>query len=129
MPGRFDAGAQTSLTWVLRTHSHPWEITVKRIVLLVVAISLVTPFTVRSSPKPAPNGQPTIYRDEYGIPHIFAPTLEGAGFAIGYAQAEDRLLSRMPDRKDKAGADGLLNIEAIADSYWHLHRQHRSASV
>jgi NAD(P)-dependent dehydrogenase (short-subunit alcohol dehydrogenase family) len=39
----------------------------------------------------------------------------------------DRLLSRMPDRKDKAGADGLLNIEAIADSYWHLHKQHRSA--
>lgn len=38
-----------------------------------------------------------------------------------------RLLSRMPDRRDKAGPDGLLNIEAIADSYWHLHRQHRSA--
>ena len=33
----------------------------------------------------------------------------------------------MPDRKDKAGADGLLNIDAIADSYWHLHTQHRSA--
>jgi NAD(P)-dependent dehydrogenase (short-subunit alcohol dehydrogenase family) len=39
----------------------------------------------------------------------------------------ERLLSRLPDRKEKAGADGLLNIEAIADSYWHLHRQHRSA--
>ena len=39
----------------------------------------------------------------------------------------ERLLSRMPDRKEKAGADGLLNIEAIADSYWHLHTQHRSA--
>ena len=39
----------------------------------------------------------------------------------------ERLLSRMPDRKEKAGADGLLNIEAIADSYWHLHKQHRSA--
>ena len=39
----------------------------------------------------------------------------------------ERLLSRMPDRKDKAGPDGLLNIDAIADSYWHLHRQHRSA--
>ena len=39
----------------------------------------------------------------------------------------ERLLSRMPDRKDKAGADGLLDIEAIADSYWHLHTQHRSA--
>jgi NAD(P)-dependent dehydrogenase (short-subunit alcohol dehydrogenase family) len=32
-----------------------------------------------------------------------------------------------PARKEKAGADGLLNIEAIADSYWHLHTQHRSA--
>jgi NAD(P)-dependent dehydrogenase (short-subunit alcohol dehydrogenase family) len=39
----------------------------------------------------------------------------------------ERLLSRMPDRKEKAGADGLLDIEAIADSYWHLHTQHRSA--
>ncbi len=33
----------------------------------------------------------TIYRDEFGIPHIFAPTLEDAAFAVGYAQAEDRL--------------------------------------
>ena len=39
----------------------------------------------------------------------------------------ERLLSRMPDRIEKAGPDGLLNIDAIADSYWHLHRQHRSA--
>lgn len=33
----------------------------------------------------------TIHRDEFGIPHIFAPTLEDAAFASGYAQAEDRL--------------------------------------
>src|SRR5204863_5159237 len=33
----------------------------------------------------------TIYRDEFGIPHIFAPTLEAAAYAVGYAQAEDRL--------------------------------------
>ncbi len=33
----------------------------------------------------------TIYRDEFGIPHIFAPTLNDAAFAVGYAQAEDRL--------------------------------------
>jgi NAD(P)-dependent dehydrogenase (short-subunit alcohol dehydrogenase family) len=39
----------------------------------------------------------------------------------------DRLLSRMPDRAEKAGPDGLLNIEAIAENYWHLHRQQRSA--
>jgi NAD(P)-dependent dehydrogenase (short-subunit alcohol dehydrogenase family) len=39
----------------------------------------------------------------------------------------ERLLSRMPDRQEKAGADGLLNIEAIGDSYRHMHAQHRSA--
>src|SRR6266571_3270486 len=33
----------------------------------------------------------TIYRDEFGIPHVFAPNLESAAFAVGYAQAEDRL--------------------------------------
>src|SRR5262249_53097577 len=32
-----------------------------------------------------------LYRDEYGIPHIYAPTLEAASYAMGYAQAEDRL--------------------------------------
>ncbi|HXF05578.1 MAG TPA: penicillin acylase family protein [Blastocatellia bacterium] len=32
-----------------------------------------------------------IYRDEFGIPHIFADTLEAAAYAVGYAQAEDRL--------------------------------------
>ena len=33
----------------------------------------------------------TIYRDEFGTPHIFASTAEGACFAHGYAQASDRL--------------------------------------
>ena len=33
----------------------------------------------------------------------------------------------MPDRKEKAGPDGLLGIEAIVENYWHIHRQPRSA--
>ena len=33
----------------------------------------------------------TIYRDEFGIPNIFASTEEGAVYGMGYAQAEDRL--------------------------------------
>lgn len=32
-----------------------------------------------------------ILRDQYGVPHIFAPTAEAAAFGSGYAQAEDRL--------------------------------------
>jgi NAD(P)-dependent dehydrogenase (short-subunit alcohol dehydrogenase family) len=39
----------------------------------------------------------------------------------------DRLLSRMPDRAEKAGPDGLLKVDAIVENYWHLHKQHRSA--
>jgi acyl-homoserine lactone acylase PvdQ len=33
----------------------------------------------------------TIYRDDFGTPHIYAETAEGACFANGYAQATDRL--------------------------------------
>src|SRR3990172_1548612 len=33
----------------------------------------------------------TIHRDDFGIPHIFAATAEGACYGMGYAQAEDRL--------------------------------------
>jgi len=39
----------------------------------------------------------------------------------------ERLLSRVPNLKEQRGPDGLLNIDAIADAYWVLHHQHRSA--
>jgi acyl-homoserine lactone acylase PvdQ len=53
---------------------------------LSLAICLARGFPVR-----ADDGSTTIYRDEFGIPHVFAPTVEAAAFAVGYAQAEDRL--------------------------------------
>ena len=39
----------------------------------------------------------------------------------------ERLRSRAPDLAKARGEDGLLGIEAIADAYWHIHRQPRSA--
>jgi NAD(P)-dependent dehydrogenase (short-subunit alcohol dehydrogenase family) len=39
----------------------------------------------------------------------------------------DRLLSRAPALSKERGEDGLLGIEAIADTYWNVHRQQRSA--
>lgn len=39
----------------------------------------------------------------------------------------ERLLSRVPRLKDQRGPDGLLQIDAIAEAYWTLHHQHRSA--
>jgi NAD(P)-dependent dehydrogenase (short-subunit alcohol dehydrogenase family) len=39
----------------------------------------------------------------------------------------DRIRTRMPGLIKERGEDGLLGIEAIADTFWHLHRQQRSA--
>lgn len=39
----------------------------------------------------------------------------------------ERLRRSAPQRVQQAGDDGLLDPEAIAETYWQLHRQHRSA--
>ncbi|WP_042581607.1 SDR family NAD(P)-dependent oxidoreductase [Variovorax paradoxus] len=39
----------------------------------------------------------------------------------------ERLRSNAPQRVAQAGDDGLLQLDAIAENYWQLHVQHRSA--
>jgi NAD(P)-dependent dehydrogenase (short-subunit alcohol dehydrogenase family) len=39
----------------------------------------------------------------------------------------ERLNSRYPERRAERGESGLLDIDAIAEAYWQLHRQHPSA--
>jgi NAD(P)-dependent dehydrogenase (short-subunit alcohol dehydrogenase family) len=39
----------------------------------------------------------------------------------------DRLLSRMPQLVEQRGPDGLLHPGAIAEAYWDMHHQNRSA--
>ncbi len=39
----------------------------------------------------------------------------------------ERLLSRRPQLLAERGEDGLLDVDAIAETYWHVHRQARSA--
>jgi NAD(P)-dependent dehydrogenase (short-subunit alcohol dehydrogenase family) len=39
----------------------------------------------------------------------------------------ERLLSRRPELIEERGEDGLLGIDAIAEAYWQIHRQARSA--
>lgn len=39
----------------------------------------------------AQENRATLYRDTWGVPHIYADTLADAAFALGYAQAEDRI--------------------------------------
>jgi len=35
-------------------------------------------------------GKTVVYRDTWGVPHIYAPTVEAGLYAMGWAQAEDR---------------------------------------
>lgn len=51
----------------------------------------------------AAEGETTLYRDEFGIPHVYAPTLEAAAFAVGYAQAEDRLEELLKNYRRASG--------------------------
>jgi NAD(P)-dependent dehydrogenase (short-subunit alcohol dehydrogenase family) len=39
----------------------------------------------------------------------------------------DQINRRIPQLKERLGPDGLLGIDAIADAYWWLHTQQRSA--
>jgi len=39
----------------------------------------------------------------------------------------ERLRTSAPQRAAEAGPDGLLHPDAIAEAYWQLHQQHRSA--
>ena len=39
----------------------------------------------------------------------------------------DKIFSKIPDIGQQKGPDGLLHLDVIADSYWYLHTQHRSA--
>lgn len=41
--------------------------------------------------------------------------------------AGDRLLNLVPGLQAQRGPDGLLDTEAIAEAYYVLHMQHRSA--
>jgi NAD(P)-dependent dehydrogenase (short-subunit alcohol dehydrogenase family) len=59
---------------------------------------------------------------EYGPQNIHVGHLVVDGGIEG-----DRLLSRVPQLMEQRGADGLLHPDAIADAYWDMHHQHRSA--
>ncbi len=65
-----------------------------RILLRVLAIVvLVGGVTARAADLPGSGddtGKTVVYRDTFGVPHIFAPTPEAGQYAIGYATAEDR---------------------------------------
>src|SRR5882672_9008793 len=60
--------------------------------------------------------QVTIYRDNYGVPHIVGETEEATFFGYGYAQAEDHLERMMLQYRDAQGRRSeVLGADALGD--------------
>src|SRR5258708_3046781 len=59
----------------------------------LVSMAILTSLVLgaRAASQPGATDEVTIYRDEFGIPNIFADTEAGGCSGRGYAQAEDRL--------------------------------------
>jgi penicillin amidase len=67
--------------------THVFKLLLAVSVVALTATAVPTP-TYASSPS---NGQVTIIRDEYGVPHVYGSTFESAWYGVGYAQGQDRL--------------------------------------
>src|SRR3954470_22897652 len=96
---------------------------------VVLALLLVAPLCAGPAPRQLARSV-TIYRDTYGVPHIFAKTDAGAVFGLMYAQAEDnfwqletdyiRALGRLAEVD---GESGLAND--VLRRAWEVERRGR----
>jgi penicillin amidase len=95
--------------------------------LAAAALTLLT--RTPGTPAGEKAAEVTIYRDTFGVPHIFAATEEGAAFGMGYAQAEDRLEELL---KQYRRAEGTLaeafGREFVRHDYRQRLWQHRAVA-
>jgi len=80
------------------------------------------PFTAFASAKAAERALAHGMAREFGKEGIHV-----AHVVIDGAVDGDKLRTRMSDYLDGLGEDGSLHVDAIADAFWMLHNQHRSA--
>src|SRR2546425_4778413 len=60
----------------------------------------------------------SIYRDDFGVPHIVGETEEATFFGYGYAQAQDHLEPMMLQYRDAQGRrTEVLGFEALGEGY------------
>jgi penicillin amidase len=63
-------------------------------------------------------GMVVIVRDDYGVPHVFAPTREGLAYGVGYAAAQDRLWQADLFRRQATGRLAEFGLAPIEYDYW-----------
>jgi acyl-homoserine lactone acylase PvdQ len=96
-------------------------------------VSVQEALAAKAAAAAPPAAKVTLYRDTWGVPHIYGDSFADAAYAMGYAQAEDRLddlylnirtsigtLSEIAG-KDALGQDLRMHLVANADrckAYW-----------
>ena len=80
-------------------------------------------------------GKTVLYRDTYGVPHIYAPSVEAGLYAQGWAQAEDRpeqlllnLKIAMGELTGINGEDG-LSTSLVSHMFGHMRNARRSVAA
>ena len=100
---------------------------VAAVVVVAIGGSAVAGLWLLSSAMPATgryeveglNAPVSLFRDRWGVPHIFAETDEDASFALGWAHAEDRLWQMETMRRLGAGRLAeVLGPAALASDRW-----------
>jgi acyl-homoserine lactone acylase PvdQ len=110
----------------------PRKAAVALVPLLTLIYTLAFPARPATTSPDVDDGKVVVYRDEYGVPHLYAPTIEGGLYAMGYSQAEDRLaellknyLRATGEMAAAFGAQELLNdIQARLWQHHELAQEH-----
>src|SRR5215472_2398376 len=85
---------------------------------VAILSALLSTGLARASAESDLANQVTIYRDNYGVPHIVGETEEATFFGYGYAQAQDHLEKMMLEYRDAQGRRAeVLGLQALGDGY------------
>ena len=91
---RFHKGPQQSYDFGsnMKTRWHLFVLLIWMVIVLA-KLPVIAPSTAAGEIEASAtdDGKTVIYRDEYGVPHIYADTVVHGIYAMAYAQAEDRL--------------------------------------
>jgi penicillin G amidase len=105
----------------------PWIVLI--ILLLILLIAGGTVYWILRGGLPKTNGTVTaavespveVYRDQYGVPHIVAASMEDLCFAQGYVQAQDRLWQMDMSRRGVSGKlSEILGADFLETDYFTL---------
>jgi hypothetical protein len=77
-----------------KSHLGVRSVTMRFVLAFAFVFTAVVPLQVASAADLPGTGDDAgkivVYRDSWGVPHIYAPTVEGGTYAMGWTQAQDR---------------------------------------